>query len=167
MVCNNFPVHLHYHMENVYIAGIVPGPNEPSEDHFNHILCPLIEDLLCAWSPGLQLAQTAIHDFGCLVHCAVILLICDLLATQKTAGFSGLGLHEGKFCLFCLQDHSDISNTDTSSWHLAEKCKNAPSEGVRTRIYKSSGIRWSELLRLPYWNPTCFTVVDSMHNLFI
>ncbi|TDL13162.1 hypothetical protein BD410DRAFT_735657, partial [Rickenella mellea] len=29
------------------------------------------------------------------------------------------------------------------------------------------GLRWSELLRLPYWDPIKFTVVDTMHALFL
>ncbi|KAI6030668.1 hypothetical protein F5J12DRAFT_713520, partial [Pisolithus orientalis] len=34
-------------------------------------------------------------------------------------------------------------------------------------IYTTFGIRWTELLCLPYWNPTWFVVVDCMHNFFI
>lgn len=30
-----------------------------------------------------------------------------------------------------------------------------------------SGIRWSELLRLPYYEPARFLVIDPMHNLFL
>jgi hypothetical protein len=29
------------------------------------------------------------------------------------------------------------------------------------------GVRWSELLRLPYFDPSRFVVVDAMHNLFL
>lgn len=39
--------------------------------------------------------------------------------------------------------------------------------GIRNAIYDRFSIRWSELLRLPYWDPTRFTVLDSMHNLFL
>ena len=28
-------------------------------------------------------------------------------------------------------------------------------------------MRWSELLRLRYWDPVNWVVVDSMHNLFL
>jgi hypothetical protein len=28
-------------------------------------------------------------------------------------------------------------------------------------------VRWSELLRLPYFDPTRFVVIDAMHNLFL
>jgi hypothetical protein len=28
-------------------------------------------------------------------------------------------------------------------------------------------VKWSELLRLPYFDPTRFVVIDAMHNLFL
>jgi hypothetical protein len=37
----------------------------------------------------------------------------------------------------------------------------------RDKIFKQHGVRWSELLRLPYWDPTRFIVIDGMHNLFL
>jgi hypothetical protein len=33
--------------------------------------------------------------------------------------------------------------------------------------FASSGVKWSELLRLPYFDPTRFVVIDAMHNLFL
>ena len=32
---------------------------------------------------------------------------------------------------------------------------------------KSTGVRWSELLRLPYFDPIRFITVDPMHCLFL
>ena len=40
-------------------------------------------------------------------------------------------------------------------------------ESLGNTIYQKHGIRWSELLRLPYWDPTIFQVVEAMHNLFL
>jgi len=34
-------------------------------------------------------------------------------------------------------------------------------------IFAQTGVRWSELLRLPYFDPTRFVVIDVMHNLFL
>jgi hypothetical protein len=50
---------------------------------------------------------------------------------------------------------------------MANDWKEAPSKTERTRIFKETGVRWSELLRLPYWDPTRFIVVDAMHNIFL
>ncbi|KAF8834764.1 hypothetical protein BDN67DRAFT_873155, partial [Paxillus ammoniavirescens] len=38
LICNNLPIHLCYHIENVYIAGIILGPNKLSGYEINHIL---------------------------------------------------------------------------------------------------------------------------------
>lgn len=34
-------------------------------------------------------------------------------------------------------------------------------------LFKACGVRWSVLLRLPYWNPVLFSVVDSMHAAYL
>ena len=34
-------------------------------------------------------------------------------------------------------------------------------------MFGEHGLRWSELLRLPYWDPTRYTLLDAMHNLFL
>lgn len=49
----------------------------------------------------------------------------------------------------------------------AEKYKNARTRKDATNLLKANGVRWSELLRLPYWDPTRFVVIDVMHNLFL
>jgi len=38
---------------------------------------------------------------------------------------------------------------------------------VGETIVAETGVRWSQLLRLPYFDPSRFVVVDPMHNLFL
>ncbi|KAI0375838.1 hypothetical protein BV20DRAFT_904747, partial [Pilatotrama ljubarskyi] len=38
LVCLNFPPHLRYRPENVYLAGVIPGPHEPELHQINHYL---------------------------------------------------------------------------------------------------------------------------------
>jgi hypothetical protein len=53
-------------------------------------------------------------------------------------------------------------------WRLdALEFKNAPSKASRARVFQRTGVRWSELLELDYWDPTKSVVVDAMHNLFL
>lgn len=176
MICHNLPIQLHYRIENVYLAGIIPGPNEPSQHHLNHLLCPLVDELLKFWVPGVQLMRTASSTFGTLLHFVIAPLVCDLPAMRKTAGFAGHGTRLGRLCSFCLQDASNISSTDVKSWkrrtwqeHLAiaHLWNTTVNETIQNSIWKEYGIRWSELVRLPYWDPTRFTVVDTMHNFFL
>src|SRR6185437_11695965 len=41
------------------------------------------------------------------------------------------------------------------------------SNAERTRFVKNTGVRWSELLRLPYFDLIRFVVIDPMHYLFL
>ena len=50
--CLNLPPDIRYKPENMYLAGIIPGPLEPSGDQLNHFLEPLIEDMVESWERG-------------------------------------------------------------------------------------------------------------------
>ena len=50
---------------------------------------------------------------------------------------------------------------------IAVRWRDARTEVDRQNVFDEHGIRWSELLRLPYWDPTRYAVVDAMHNLFL
>ena len=157
MVCMNLPPYLRYRVENVYLVGIIPGPGEPSLHHLNHLLRPLVNDLLRFWHPGVYFSQTASHTMGVLVRCALLAVICDLPALRKTAGFAGVGAH--RFCSFCRLLDSQIQNFDVNCWpqwtrdqHMAaaKQWKDAPTHKEREAEFAKHGIRWSELLRLSY-----------------
>jgi len=79
-------------------------------------------------------------------------------------------------CSYCRLKLQEIDNFDKSTWvrmtwedHLsiAMQWRDAPSEAARCALYDKHGIRWSELLRLPYWDPTKFTLLDTMHTLLL
>ena len=175
LVCLNLPPHLRFRPEYVYLAGIIPGPKEPSLEQLNHFLRPLMDELLEFWFSGVFFVSTAKRTLGRLVRAAVIPLICDLPALRKTAGFA----HHSSdhFCSFCRLRKTDISNANRSTWpqsrswaehvRLANKWCSAKRECSRERLFDLHGLRWSELLRLPYWDPTKYALVDTMHNLFL
>ncbi|PIL30391.1 hypothetical protein GSI_07577 [Ganoderma sinense ZZ0214-1] len=48
----------------------------------------------------------------------------------------------------------------------AEAWRDASSPSEQDKIFAQHGVRWSELWRLPYWDPTHQLVVDSMHCIF-
>lgn len=175
LACLNLPPHLRYRPENIYLAGIIPGPKEPSLEQLNELLRPLVDELLALWNPGIYLLKTAMKPAGRVVRAALIPLVCDLPALRKTAGFAS---HSSRhFCSFCPLTLDKINNVERSTWprprtwstHLdiAQQWKEAPTEGARNSVFADHGIRWSELLRLPYWDPTRFAVLDVMHNLFL
>ena len=171
----NLPIHLRYRPENIFLAGIIPGPNEPSLHQLNHFLRPLVDDFLELWHRGIHIKKTFSAAFGCRVRAALIPLVCDLPASRKVAGFASHSASQ--FCSFCLLRKNDICNVDRATWsgartwdeHLefARAWKDAPTNKVRDECFEAHGLRWSELLRLPYWDPTRFSLLDSMHNLFL
>jgi len=174
LVCLNLPLSIRYKVENMFLVGIIPGPSGPLKDQINHILEPLVDDLLQLWHHGYFLTSTSKHPHGRLVRGAVIPLICDLPAARQMSGFAGHS--SNNFCSFCTLKATEINNLDYMTWptrsgaehrELARQWRDATSEGTRDNLYQESGVRWSELLRLPYWDPTKFLLVDSMHCFFL
>lgn len=194
LACLNLPSHLRYRPENIFLAGVIPGPKEPDVTQLNHLLRPLVDELLQLWQPGILLQKTA-DTGGRRVRAAVIPLVCDLPALRKTAGFASHSATH--FCSFCNLLYPDRNNVDRATWpprgswaeHLAhaKASRDAATDKVRQNIFDSYGIRWSELLRLPYWDPTRYAStsftrsyyslknliysryapLDAMHNLFL
>lgn len=174
MVCLNLPPTLRYKRENVYLAGVIPGPKAPSLEQVNHILEPLTQELGVLWTRGAHFSRTALRPNGRTARCAAFPLICDLGAGRK---ISGQASHSSSFfCSFCQLLKISINDLDSATWprrdcatfrHLAEEWRTASTERERERLFKASGIRYSSLLDLPYWQPTRYTIIDTMHNLFL
>ncbi|KAI0055508.1 hypothetical protein BV25DRAFT_1815452 [Artomyces pyxidatus] len=158
----------------MFLVGIIPGPKEPKKHQINHLLAPLVDDLIRFYKTGVQYSRTPNHDEGRRVRCAVVPVICDLPASRQIAGFASAS--HTLFCSYCYLHLQDMDNFDPEAWgertyedHMqhAMEWKNASSEAARTALFGASGVRYSELLRLPYWDPTRYTVIDTMHSLFL
>jgi len=86
MACLNLPPSLRLQDENLYLAGIIPGPKEPETDQINHFLRPLIDDLLPCWAQGTWYTKTYRYPHGRRVRSALGPLVADQLAARKVAG---------------------------------------------------------------------------------
>lgn len=175
MACENLPAHIRFRPENIYLAGIIPGPHEPGVDQIHHFLRPLVDELLDLWHKGLELQRTALRGSGRLIRAAIIPLVCDLPALRKVGGFAHYkAMH---FCSFCRLTTRDGSSINRENWpraptwsehhQIAVQWREALTERERENIFDATGLRWSELLRLDYWDPTRFALIDTMHNLFL
>ena len=112
---------------------------------------------------------------GCTICCVLIVLISDLPAFRKTAGFAAHS-HE-HFCSICHCTKSDDQNSmDYHSWKRRTnvECQSQAAEYEATSNeeawasqFEKYGICWSELLRLPYFDIVRCVVVNAMHNLFL
>jgi len=173
MACLNLPLDIRYKPENMYLAGIIPGPNQPHLTELNHYIRPLINDLKTAWTKGVRFSRTARQPAGRIACSAIVLCVCDLPGACKLAQLTGEGSHF--YCSVCSCHHrSTTGRTDYSNWkqrdpallrNQAEMWKSAASATDQQKLFDNHGVRWSELWHLPYWDPTRQLVVDSMHCL--
>ena len=86
MMCLSLPPHLRNLEENIYLAGLIPGPQEPSVDATNHFLVPLINDLIVSYQRGVYYSQTHRYSEGRTSQSAVIPVIADTMASKKLTG---------------------------------------------------------------------------------
>ena len=173
----NFPRPLRYRRENMIIAGIIPGPSEPSL-HINSYLESLLIDLMKLWQ-GVQIETSEGKQ---ILRAALICNSSDVPACRKVGGFVG---HAAlKACSRCLKsfptgsfgEKADYSGFNISTWPersiqqhrtKAMAWKHARTQVERTKIECEDGVRFTELLRLPYFNTIRYSVIDPMHNIFL
>jgi hypothetical protein len=174
MACLNLPPELRYKPENLFLFSLIPGPREPSREQINHILRPIVAKLISSWSQGTWFARTHKYARGRLVRCAVSESVNDLQASKKVNGCTAWPAKY--FCSFCMTQKSDINNINWTSWEMrnhknhldqSREWQSATSKTKRKEIFQDHGVRWSEMMLLPYWDPMRHVVVDGMHNLFL
>ncbi|EJD34026.1 hypothetical protein AURDEDRAFT_40163, partial [Auricularia subglabra TFB-10046 SS5] len=173
LVCLNLPLHLRYLDENIYLAGIVPGPNAPSLDQLNHLLAPMVDDFCIAWQ-GIFVRTTPKHRGGYRIRSAIVPVVCDMMAAKQ---IMALGAPTSTFfCSYCWLPYDDINNLDCCSWPLREKedwlekavaYRDAPTQAERDELFSQHGVRYSELFRLPYFDPTRALTTETMHLFYL
>lgn len=172
LACLTLPFEERYLPENIFLAGIAPGPHEPSLEEMNWVLTPIVSQLKELWIPGLQLSATPSYPEGRLIRVALLPFIADLPALRRTLGFAGVRAKH--FCSVC--DICDVNNIDSESWvyrtssghkKLALEARDTKTAKERIKIFEEHGVRYSTLIELPYWKMIDYQVVDSMHNLLL
>jgi hypothetical protein len=83
--CLNLPLAICYKPENMYLAGIIPGPREPHLTDLNHYMRPLMDDMVVSWERGYHFSRTPSCPNGHTNRSAIAAVICDLPAAHKTA----------------------------------------------------------------------------------
>ncbi|KAH9911471.1 uncharacterized protein BXZ73DRAFT_34095, partial [Epithele typhae] len=133
-----------------------------------------VDDLLVFWRTGVFYSRTFNYSSGRLARCALVPVVCDLLAARQVSGF---GAHNAKyFCSICKLLHQDRNNIDFRNWPMRSReehreaalaWRDKSSKSQRKRAFRENSVRYSVLLELPYWDPILYTVVDSMHNHYL
>ena len=178
LTIQNLPRHLRYKEENIMLIGLIPGPREPKLT-INSYLSPLVEELKLFWEKGVQL--TVYNGTRVTFHLALSCISCDIPASRKVCGFLG---HNAKYgCNKCMKPfettapgQTNYSGYDRNSWvsrsvetHRSNVRQTLLANTKTGRQEKESelGCRYSVLLKLNYFDPIRYTVIDIMHNLYL
>jgi hypothetical protein len=171
MSCLSLPADIRNKPENMYLAGIVPGPTEPHLTDLNHYLDPLLDDLVDSFERGVQYSRTALHPDGRVSRSAIAAAVNDLPGGRKVAALASHNSHH--YCYICnTKGLQNLSNHNCHQWprknpllmrKYAEEWRDATTSAERSQIFNQHGIRWSSMWRLPYWDPTSQLVIDTMH----
>ncbi|MBW0481642.1 hypothetical protein O181_021357 [Austropuccinia psidii MF-1] len=167
--CLNLPPNTRWKLQNTFISGIIPAPNEPNPITINNILMPLVDDLI-KLHPGI-IIRTPNSPNGRKIVVKLGCLIGDLVATNKVAGFAS---HSAtSFCTWCECTKAQLPDLEIARLHkchivrhYSNAFKDAQNQTQADRLVKKSGVRWSELNRLPYWDPVRHTSLGILHMWF-
>ena len=174
----NLPREKRFLQENVILAGVIPGPKEPSLN-INSFLKPLVIELQNLWQ-GVVLKND--NDQPVIVRAALLCCTCDIPAGRKTCGFVGHGAIKGcskcllSFPTYVFGEKPDYSNFNRSEWEprtsehhrvIAKKHSLCETQVAKKSLEREFGVRYSVLLELPYFDPVRMCVIDPMHNLLL
>jgi hypothetical protein len=179
MTCLNIPIQERYKDENIYLVGVLPGKRQQTT--LEHLLAPLVSDLLHYWKEGKLFVGTLSPQDVRLVRCALVQLVCDLPAARKVAGFPS---HTARFpCSLCFSERhllddlslarrTDLQRSKADHLHHAYQYKVSMTTSGKLMAEKElrltpHGVRWSILNELPYWDPIQCTVLDAMHLVLL
>ncbi len=175
----NLPRSERFKKENVMIVGVIPAmEHKPST--LNHVLRPLVEELKELWTTGVRMYTAESPQFKILVKVALMCVTCDIPAARKCCGFKGHNANLG--CSRCLKrfpggfGKMDFSGFDRSMWpkrtredHLqaCQRILQCNTQASVDTIEIETGVKYSVLTELEYFDPIRFTVIDPMHNLLL
>ena len=107
---------------------------------------------------------------------------CDIPAARKVCGFVGHRALKGcSKCLLsfpteCFGEKGDYSNFDRTSWdprtnsshrEATNRYLQCNTRSEQYEIERNTGVRYSCLLELPYFDAPRMCIVDPMHNLLL
>jgi hypothetical protein len=168
--------------ENIIYLGFLPGPKEVGLERINHYLAPIVDEFLELWK-GWRVPKTHRCPDGLDIKVALIVGSSDIPATRKLFGHGSAAMKcnrcekRGTYSREYKKTHYG-GMQDYNKWvtrpanpllhrQYAHEWLRCFSKASREAHFKEHGVRWSELLRLPYMDPIRFAVVDPMHCLFL
>jgi hypothetical protein len=173
VICNLLR-EVRFKKENMLTLGLLPGPNEVKLHKINHYLSPIVDELLRFWN-GIEIPAARRKIRLALICCSndipAARKLCGHISASvschrcyKRANIKGSKLNFGGFDNmndWFVERDLEEHRQHAEGWRL---CK---SQEERKRHVSSTFVRWTELLRLPYFNPIRHLIVDLMHCLFL
>jgi hypothetical protein len=179
VICN-LPRSERFKVSNIITLAVIPGPNEPKLHQLNHYLAPVIDQFIELWE-GINLSSTYENPAGKHIRAAIICCACDIPAARKLCGHisARVACHRcQKLADFTIVNQPNFGGFDNmEQWFVSrnvEKMRNSAvlwkeckTEDARKKHVSETLVRWSEMYRLPYFDPVQFLIVDPMHCLFL
>ncbi|KAJ3906770.1 hypothetical protein F5879DRAFT_987125 [Lentinula edodes] len=182
LVCLNLPLSMRNDPAWIFIPGLIQGKSEPDakNSEHRHYWRLLIDEFSAGYLRGLQPRHTyRSHSSEGLnervFRVAIAGVLMDFKAARPFAGFLDVTSHHTCFLCKCWH-RAHLGRTDYQNWTTAgveflkrgaEAWLNAKTPKERNEIEFFYGTRYSELWRLPYWNPIKQLLVDPMHIFFL
>ena len=79
----NLPPLTSYRVENAYLAGAIPGSHERSLTQIDHLLLPLVNELLALVDPGICYTRAPTWVSGKFMRAVLVPLTCDFVAARR------------------------------------------------------------------------------------
>ncbi|KAF9078096.1 hypothetical protein BDP27DRAFT_1379226 [Rhodocollybia butyracea] len=155
LYCLNLPLEIHFLPENVFLLGMMPSPEEATVWTIVHFLDTVRKIIMEFNLPGQILA-----------------LIADLQASKKISGFGSITANY--FCTYCLCHKKNIEDLNYTSWvhrvaatvrEQAQRWHDAITITEKNGLFLTTGVRWTPMYDIPYWNPVQYMILGFMHNI--
>ncbi|MBW0523889.1 hypothetical protein O181_063604 [Austropuccinia psidii MF-1] len=167
ITCLNLPPAMRNKPAYSLLYGIIPGPNSPDVVTISHVIKPLVDELMLL-KDGIKV-KTAQHPEGRTIYAQLLPLVGDLVAVHKVVGF---GSHSAnQFCGWCMASLNDLQSMKISTkrnsfeiLRVACSWRDAKTLKAQNEIQSRTGIRWSELNRLPYRIVNMHVPLGILHN---
>ena len=175
IVILNLPRQIRFKIENLIVAGVIPGPKEPALN-INSFLKPIVNDL-----KELEKGILDPCDRKTQIRGKLLQVIADMPARCKTIGSMSFNATQG--CHRCslrndewgvkgktfeiVKQTSDALKKNDNSWRIvANQYKVDKTVSTREALARSTGIRYSYLLELDGYSPCSSPVIEPMHLLW-
>src|SRR5947199_10032704 len=128
----------------------------------------------------MSLNRTFEFPDGRNIWAVLTLISCDIPAARKICGHISASVschrcekkanyenHQHNFAGMNNMNEWFVTRDSTQHRQDAIEWRYCNSDATRKRFVTNTGVRWSELLRLNYFDPIHFIIVDLMHCLFL